>query len=130
MNSPCPQHPWPGGDDHVGCGTGPTVDGGGPGAIELVREGGHLLVVLDGEIDAAYRHELAEAAAAVVAAGLPVRVLADRVSFMDSTGAAFLARIATGSAPRVVTVVAASTQVRFLLDVTGLATLLTLEDPA
>lgn len=102
----------------------------GSSSVVVDSDGNSTQVVLGGEIDAAYRQELLEAAGKVVAAGLPVRVLADRVSFMDCAGVAFLARMATGSGAGRVTVVNAPVQVRRLLEVTGLTTLLTLEDSA
>nr|WP_276610744.1 STAS domain-containing protein [Kineococcus siccus] len=98
-----------------------------------MQDAERVRVVLAGEIDAACETDLRAAADRVLAAGLPVVVDVSRVGFMDSTGAAFLARVAARLqpplGPRSVTVVGASAQVAFLLEVTLLDTYVVLEDP-
>ena len=61
------------------------------------------------------------------ATGLPIEVDAQHVTFMDSSGIAFLARVAARSAERV-RVLHAPDTVRFLLEITRIGELLDLVD--
>ncbi|PRY14555.1 STAS domain-containing protein [Kineococcus rhizosphaerae] len=101
------------------------------GLVTVERDGDRVLVHLSGEIDDELRLDLDEAAARVGtllrsrprAGGDAVHVEATGVSFMDSAGAAFLARLAVLARPARVSV-APSRTVAFLLDVTALADVL------
>jgi anti-sigma B factor antagonist len=80
-----------------------------------------LLVRLEGEIDDELRPELDDLAREVAGRGRhPVRVDATAVTFMDSAGAAFLARLAVAVRPARLTV-QASQPVGFLLELTRLS---------
>ncbi len=63
--------------------------------MHVIVEDGRTRVVLSGEVDADLAADLADATADAEAAGLPVDIDAQHVTFMDSSGIAFLARIAT-----------------------------------
>ena len=82
-------------------------------------------MVLSGEVDADLAADLAEATADAEAAGLPIDIDAQHVTFMDSSGIAFLARIASRG-PRPVRILRAPETVRFLLEVTRIGELLEL----
>jgi anti-anti-sigma factor len=86
--------------------------------------------VLSGEIDADIGGDLHEATAAAEESRLPVEIDAHHVTFMDSSGVAFLARLASRS-PHRVRVLRAPPTVRFLLEVTRIGDLLDIvdEDP-
>jgi anti-anti-sigma factor len=108
---------------------GPEPDEGartdGPGAdARLVGRDGRLVVVLEGEVDAALNARLAEVVTEVerrIAAGpAPVDVDAAGVTFMDSSGLRFLARLST-RAPERVRVLGAPEAVQFLLQATRMA---------
>ncbi|NNH53918.1 STAS domain-containing protein [Promicromonospora citrea] len=87
-------------------------------------------IVLSGEIDADIGGDLHEATAAAEESRLPVEIDAHHVTFMDSSGVAFLARLASRS-PHRVRVLRAPPTVRFLLEVTRIGDLLDIvdEDP-
>lgn len=80
-------------------------------------------VVLAGEVDADLAPDLQEATTAVERSGLPTEVDTHHVTFMDSSGVAFLARLATRS-PYRVRMLHVPPTVRFLLDVTRIDELL------
>ena len=80
-------------------------------------------IVLSGEVDADLGPELQEATAEAEVRGLPIEVDAHHVTFMDSSGVAFLARLAIRSQHRVQLLRVPPT-VRFLLDVTRIGELL------
>ncbi|MDO8150351.1 STAS domain-containing protein [Isoptericola sp. b408] len=84
-------------------------------------------VVLSGEIDADVSSELGEAISDAEASGLPVEIDAHHVTFMDSSGVAFLARLASRS-PHTVRILRAPPTVRFLLEVTRIGELLEIVD--
>nr|WP_239073139.1 STAS domain-containing protein [Sediminihabitans luteus] len=84
-------------------------------------------IVLSGEVDADLAGELTEATAHAEATGLPVEIDAHHVTFMDSSGVAFLARLASRSA-HPVRILRAPPTVRFLLDVTRIGELLEIAD--
>ncbi len=83
--------------------------------------------MLSGEIDADLGADLQEATAAAEDSGLPVEIDAHHVTFMDSSGVAFLARLASRG-PHRVRVLRAPPTVRFLLEVTRIGELLDIVD--
>lgn len=100
---------------------------GQPGYVQVLQDDGVTVVVLGGEIDSDLGRDLAQAADEVAAAGRPVRVDTRAVTFMDSAGLAFLARLC-GDAPAEVRVLVASPTVKFLLEMTGMADAIDLVD--
>ena len=98
-----------------------------PASVHVIVESDRTCIVLSGEVDADLAAELREATADAEATGLPIEIDAQHVTFMDSSGIAFLARIATRSTQRV-RVIRAPETVRFLLDVTRIGELLDVVD--
>lgn len=98
-----------------------------PGAVDVIVQDDRTRVVLSGEVDADLGPELAEAMADAEATGLPVDVDVRGVTFMDSSGIAFLARLATRSGDRV-RLLHPPEAVRFLLEVTRIGELLDVVD--
>ncbi|WP_019135864.1 STAS domain-containing protein [Cellulomonas massiliensis] len=102
----------------LGSGAAPLAD------ARLDEHDGRLVVVLTGEVDAALSGTLAQVVAAVeqrAAAGdVAVDVDAGAVTFMDSSGLRFLARLSTRT-PHRVRVLHAPEAVRFLLQATRMA---------
>nr|WP_246130959.1 STAS domain-containing protein [Cellulomonas aerilata] len=84
-------------------------------------------IVLSGEVDADLGADLQEATAEAERAGLPIEVDAHHVTFMDSSGVAFLARLSTRSPSRV-RLIRVPPTVRFLLEVTRIGELLDVVD--
>lgn len=108
-------------------------DGGGspdPASVHVIVGASRARIVLSGEIDADLGADLNEATSAAEGSGLPVEIDAHHVTFMDSSGVAFLARLASRS-PHRVRVLRAPPTVRFLLEVTRIGDLLDIvdEDP-
>ena len=103
---------------------------GDPASVHVIVGSSRARVVLSGEIDADIGPELSEAIGDAEDSGLPVEIDAHHVTFMDSSGVAFLARLASRSAHRV-RVLRAPPTVRFLLEVTRIGELLDIvdEDP-
>jgi anti-sigma B factor antagonist len=93
--------------------------GGEPGAVHVLVDEGVTHVVMSGEIDSDLAQDLQQAAADAAEAGQPVRVDTRQVTFMDSAGLAFIARLCRG--PERLQVVVGSSSVRFLLEVTGVS---------
>ena len=109
---------------------GPSAPGSGePASVHVIVTHDRTRIVVSGEIDADLGPDLQEAAADAEATGLPIEVDAQHVTFMDSSGIAFLARLASRSADRV-RVLRAPDPVRFLLEVTKIGELLDLVDDA
>ncbi len=81
----------------------------------MERAGGHVVVRLGGEVDACLGPELGRGVEAALATRLPILVQAREVTFMDSTGLGFLARLASRSAERRITVTGAPDVVRHLV---------------
>ncbi|MCA5892037.1 STAS domain-containing protein [Isoptericola sp. NEAU-Y5] len=103
---------------------------GDPASVHVLVGTSRARVVLSGEIDADIGPELSEAISDAEDSGLPVEIDAHHVTFMDSSGVAFLARLASRSSHRV-RVLRAPPTVRFLLEVTRIGELLDIvdEDP-
>lgn len=104
----------------------PAGDGGptsarpaDPGSVHVILGGRKTRVVLTGEIDAELGPDLIEAAADAEDARRPAEVDAQHVTFMDSTGVAFLARLASRCQGRLV-LIKPPELVRFLIDVTSI----------
>jgi anti-anti-sigma factor len=94
-----------------------------PGSVQVVVHGQRTRIVLAGEIDADLGPDLQEATSDAEATGLPIDIDTRHVTFMDSSGIAFLARIATRSGSRT-RVLQPPETVRFLLEVTRIGELL------
>ena len=74
---------------------------GEPGAVHVIVGTDATRIVLSGEVDADLGAELQEATAEAEQVGLPIEVDAHHVTFMDSSGVAFLARLSIRSKHRV-----------------------------
>ncbi len=98
-----------------------------PASVHVIVMRDRTRIVVSGEVDADLSGDLLEATADAEATGLPIEVDAQHVTFMDSSGIAFLARLASRSAERV-RVLHAPEAVRFLLEVTKIGELLELVD--
>lgn len=98
-----------------------------PGSVHVLIGGRRTRVVLTGEIDAELSPDLLEAAAEAQETGQPIEVDAQHVTFMDSTGVAFLARLSTRSPERLL-LIRPPDAVRFLVDVTSISELVTILD--
>ncbi|WP_345712167.1 STAS domain-containing protein [Kineococcus glutinatus] len=95
-----------------------------PGSVHVLYEPRATRVVLTGEIDAELGPDLLEAAEDALSSGRPLQVDAHHVTFMDSTGLAFLARLASRSRGRRVTLIRPPAVVRFLIETTNIVQLL------
>jgi anti-anti-sigma factor len=100
-----------------------------PGSVHVIVGAVRTRIVLAGEIDADLAADLHQAAADAESAGLPIEVDTQHVTFMDSSGVAFLARLSTRSAEPV-RLIRVPPTVRFLLDVTRIGELLDVVDEA
>lgn len=100
-----------------------------PPSVHVIVLSDRTRIVLSGEIDADLGPDLREAMRDAESAGLPIEVDAQHVTFMDSSGIAFLARLASRSNERV-RVLHAPDAVRFPLEVTKIGELLDLVDDA
>jgi anti-sigma B factor antagonist len=96
---------------------------GEPGAVQVIVGTDATRIVLSGEVDADLGPELQEATAEAEQVGLPIEVDAHHVTFMDSSGVAFLARLSIRSQHRV-RLLRVPPTVRFLLEVTRIGELL------
>lgn len=101
-----------------------------PGSVHVILGSRKTRVVLSGEIDAELGPDLLEASADAQQAGRPVEVDVQHVTFMDSTGVAFLARLASRS-PQQLVLIKPPALVRFLIEVTSIRQVLRVveEDP-
>jgi anti-anti-sigma factor len=95
--------------------------------VHVIVEQGRTVVVLSGEVDADLAADLADATTDAEAANQPIDIDAQHVTFIDSSGIAFLARIAT-RVQQPVRVLHAPDSVRFLLEVTRIRELLEVVD--
>jgi len=100
---------------------------GEPGAVQVIVGTESTRIVLSGEVDADLAAELQEATAEAEHLGLPIEVDAHHVTFMDSSGVAFLARLSIRSQHRV-RLLRVPPTVRFLLEVTRIGELLDVVD--
>jgi anti-sigma B factor antagonist len=102
-----------------------------PHAITVEQTGGATLVVLRGEIDASLRHAASEAMVAVLAAHGPLVIDTSAVTFIDSSGMAFLLQLhgVATDAGRSVDLRDPSGVVVELLALVGLDTLFRPEEP-
>jgi anti-anti-sigma factor len=103
-----------------------TVNGE-PGAVQVIVGADATRIVLSGEVDADLGPELQEATEEAEQVGLPIEVDAHHVTFMDSSGVAFLARLSIRSQHRV-RLLRVPPTVRFLLEVTRIGELLDVVD--
>lgn len=98
-----------------------------PGSVHVITGNHRTRVVLSGEIDAELGPALLESAAEAAEAGVDVEVDVQHVTFMDSTGVAFLARVAKDAVKPVV-LLRPNEEVRFLLDITAVSDLFVVRD--
>lgn len=104
-------------------------DAGEPGSVHVIRTEDRTRIVLSGEVDADLGADLAQAGDDAEAAGLPIDIDAHHVTFMDSSGVAFLARMAQRTEHRIRLINVPPT-VQFLLEITRIGELLdVVEDP-
>lgn len=94
-----------------------------PGSVHVIVGTTHARVVLSGEIDADLAADLSQATQDVQESGLAVEIDAHHVTFMDSTGVAFIARL-TAVTPERVRIFNTPPTVRFLLEVTSIGNML------
>ncbi|GAB3249890.1 hypothetical protein GCM10027586_18350 [Kineococcus gypseus] len=106
----------------------PEVRAVDPGSVHVLYEPRATRVVLTGEIDAELGPDLLEAAEDALSSGRPLQVDAHHVTFMDSTGLAFLARLASRSRGRRVTLIRPPAVVKFLIETTNIVQLLDVVD--
>lgn len=95
---------------------------GEPGAVQVIVGEDRVRLVLSGDVDSDIAGELTEAAAEAERHDLPIEVDAHHVTFMDSAGVAFLARLSARSKHRV-RLLRVPPTVRFLLEVTRIGEL-------
>lgn len=106
----------------------PQVRSVDPGSVHVLYEPRATRVVLTGEIDAELGPDLLEAAEDALSSGRPLQVDAHHVTFMDSTGLAFLARLASRSKAHRVTLIRPPAVVKFLIETTNIVQLLDVVD--
>lgn len=94
-----------------------------PGSVHVLFEPGTTRVVLTGEIDAELGPDLHQAADDALSTARPIEVDSRLVTFMDSAGVAFLARLASRATDRVV-LVDPPDVVGFLIETTRISSLL------
>ena len=92
-------------------------------ALHVLFEPEATRVVLTGEIDAELGPDLLEAAEDALSSSRPIEVDSHLVTFMDSTGVAFLARLASRASRRVM-LVDPPDVVGFLIETTRISSLL------
>jgi anti-sigma B factor antagonist len=102
---------------------GSTSVNGEPGAVHVILGADRTRIVLSGEVDADLGPDLQEATTEAEEVGLPIEVDTHHVTFMDSSGVAFLARLAIRS-QHPVQLLRVPPTVRFLLEVTRIGELL------
>ena len=109
----------PTGDD---TGAGEPAPPSEPGAVQVLVGVDRVRIVLSGDVDSDLGDDLVEAAAEAERHDLPVEVDAHHVTFMDSAGVAFLARLSIRSKHRV-RLLRVPPTVKFLLEVTRIGEL-------
>lgn len=97
------------------------------GSVHALLGSRRTRLVLSGEIDVSMSADLTEAIAVAEQAGLPVEVDARHVTFMDSSGVALLARLASRTPGRLA-LIQPPDVVRFLLEVTRIGELVDVLD--
>ena len=95
---------------------------GEPGAVQVLVGADTVRIVLSGDVDSDLGDDLTEATAEAERQGLPIEVDAHHVTFMDSAGVAFLARLSIRSKHRV-RLLRVPPTVKFLLEVTRIGEL-------
>ena len=88
---------------------------GPAGTVRVSRAADHVVLHLGGEVDALLGPELGRGVEEALATRLPVLVQAGEVTSMDSTGLGLLARLASRSVQRRITVTGAPDLVRHLV---------------
>lgn len=103
-----------------------SSDNGGPGSVEVHLDPDTTLVRLIGEIDFALSDALDAARESVQARGVGVQIDAYQVTFLDSIGVGFIARLAGAlrTQGRALTIVGASRSLRETLVLSGISSLL------
>lgn len=96
---------------------------GEPGSVHVILSPDRTTIVLSGEVDADLGPDLAQATTDAEEAGVPIEVDTHHVTFMDSSGVAFLARL-TSRSPHRVRLLHVPPTVQFLLEVTRIGELL------
>jgi anti-anti-sigma factor len=112
----------------------PTAPGsrdaaGEPGSVHVILSPDRTTIVLSGEVDADLGPDLAQATTDAEQAGVPIEIDAHHVTFMDSSGVAFLARLAMRT-PHRVRLLHVPPTVQFLLEVTRIGELLAVVEDA
>ena len=102
---------------------------GEPGSVHVILSPDRTTIVLSGEVDADLGPDLAQATTDAEEAGLPIEVDTHHVTFMDSSGVAFLARL-TSRSPHRVRLLHVPPTVQFLLEVTRIGELLDVVEDA
>jgi anti-anti-sigma factor len=116
------------GDQGSDASAAPTVPAPGdaagePGSVHVILSPDRTTIVLSGEVVADLGADLAQASTDAEQAGVPIEVDAHHVTFMDSSGVAFLARLAMRT-PHRVRLLHVPPTVQFLLEVTRIGELL------
>ena len=93
-----------------------------PGAVQVLVGEDRVRIVLSGDIDSEMGDDLVEATTEAERHELPIEVDAHHVTFMDSAGVAFLARLSIRSKHRV-RLLRVPPTVKFLLEVTRIGEL-------
>ncbi|WP_328291285.1 STAS domain-containing protein [Kineococcus sp. NBC_00420] len=102
-------------------------DAVGGGQILIDHTAKRTTITLHGEVDAAIGGRLDTLREEATAAGHHVTIDISAVSFMDSTGLAFLAQLIRGSTPQPVRLLNPAPQVAYLLNVSGLNNLFAID---
>jgi anti-sigma B factor antagonist len=104
----------------------------GPGDAVVFFDEGLTLVLLSGEVDLALGDDLEFAGRDAIDRGEPIRIDLTRVTFMDSVGLGFLARLASSEREhgRVLGVAGAQRSVREAIQLVGLTGIVELLDPS
>lgn len=100
--------------------------------IDVAFQSGVTVIQLRGEVDMAMCEALDAVASLAIEYGAPVRVDLGQVSFIDSSGLAFLARLAAQGHERgwVPALSGASVLVRQVIELSGLLPVLDVDSPA
>ncbi|MDR0482697.1 MAG: STAS domain-containing protein [Cellulomonadaceae bacterium] len=93
------------------------------GSVHLIVGEKRVRLILSGEIDADIGPELEEAGAEAESTGLPVEIDAHHITFMDSSGVAFLANLASRMTQKV-RILRVPPTVKFLLEITRIGEML------